>query len=81
MGIAGGTTLGTWLGTFLLCNRELEVLRLLARGKSNLAISGLLSITEGTVKFHVNNILTKLDVGDRTQAVIVALQHGLVRLD
>lgn len=64
-----------------LTARELEVLRLLARGKSNSDISGLLSITEGTVKFHVNHVLEKLGVNDRTQAVIVALQRGLVRLD
>lgn len=64
-----------------LTDRELEVLRLLARGKNNQDISGLLSITEGTVKFHVTNILVKLGVGDRTQAVITALQRGLVRLN
>src|SRR5579883_878046 len=63
-----------------LTDRELDVLHLLSKGKSNADIGLRLSITEGTVKFHVNNILTKLGVGDRTQAVITALQRGLVRL-
>jgi DNA-binding NarL/FixJ family response regulator len=63
-----------------LTDRELEVLHLLSKGKSNADIGLRLSITEGTVKFHVNNILTKLGVCDRTQAVITALQRGLVRL-
>jgi DNA-binding NarL/FixJ family response regulator len=64
-----------------LTNRELEVLQLLSTGKSNSNISTLLSISEGTVKFHINNIFTKLGVSDRTQAVITALQRGLVRLN
>lgn len=63
-----------------LTQRELEVLQLLAIGKSNQEISAALSITERTAKFHVNNILNKLGAGDRTQAVIVALKRGLVRL-
>ena len=64
-----------------LTDRELEVLRLLTKGNSNQEIAGLLSISEGTVKFHVNNILSKLGVKDRTQAVITALKRGLSRLD
>lgn len=63
-----------------LTNREMEVLRLLTQGKSNYEISTDLTITEGTVKFHVNNILSKLGVSDRTQAVITAFKRGLVRL-
>lgn len=63
-----------------LSERELEVLRLMARGKSNLEISTALSIAEGTVKFHVKNILSKLGVGDRTQAMIVALKRGIITL-
>lgn len=63
-----------------LSERELEVLRLMARGKSNLEISTALSIAEGTVKFHVKNILGKLAVGDRTQAMIVALKRGIITL-
>lgn len=64
-----------------LTNREMEVLRLLTKGKSNMEIGSVLTITEGTVKFHVNNILGKLNVSDRTQAVITALKRGLTRLE
>ncbi|WP_036486495.1 response regulator transcription factor [Myxosarcina sp. GI1] len=63
-----------------LSDRELEVLRLMATGKSNLEIGTILSIAEGTVKFHVKNILSKLEVGDRTQAMIVALKRGIITL-
>ncbi len=64
-----------------LTDRELEVLRCLSKGHSNQEIAALLAISEGTVKFHVNNILSKLGVSDRTQAVIMALKRGLARLD
>lgn len=64
-----------------LTDRELEVLRLMAAGKSNREIGADLFITVGTVKAHVNNILSKLDVSDRTQAVITALKRGLVSLE
>ena len=64
-----------------LTNREMEVLRLLTKGNSNQEIGSKLKITEGTVKFHVNNILSKLNVSDRTQAVITGLKRGLTRLD
>jgi two-component system NarL family response regulator len=64
-----------------LTQRELEVLRLVAAGKSNREIGADLFITEGTVKAHVNNILSKLDVSDRTQAVTTALKRGLVQLE
>jgi len=61
--------------------RELEVLRLVAAGNSNKQIAGILSISEPTVKGHVSNILTKMGVGDRTQAVTLAIQKGLIHLD
>lgn len=64
-----------------LTDREIEVLRLLAQGKHNLEIGELLTITEGTVKFHINNIFNKLQVKDRAQAVIKALRRGLIRMD
>jgi DNA-binding NarL/FixJ family response regulator len=64
-----------------LTERELEVLRLMARGMSNREIGQELFITEGTVKAHVNNILSKLGVSDRTQAVTTALKRGLVQLE
>ncbi|NJM86102.1 MAG: response regulator transcription factor [Cyanobacteria bacterium CRU_2_1] len=63
-----------------LSRREREVLHLMAAGKSNLEIGNALRITEGTVKSHVNSILSKLSVSDRIQAVIVALKRGLVNL-
>jgi len=63
-----------------LSSREFEVLRLLATGNTNLQIASTLGITESTVKFHVNHVLAKLGVTDRTQAVLVALRKGLVRL-
>lgn len=63
-----------------LSAREQEVLVLLARGKSNKDIACHLGITEATVKSHVSAILVRLDVGDRTEAVVTALQRGLVHL-
>lgn len=68
-------------GSESLTERELEVLQLLARGNSNQKISIALSVSEGTVKYHINHILHKLRVSDRTQAVITALKRGLVRLE
>ena len=64
-----------------LTPRELEVLRGIVAGQSNKEIGAALSIGEGTVKAHVNNILGKLGVNDRTQAVTTALQRGIVHLD
>ena len=61
-----------------LSSRELEVLHLLVGGNSNKDIANLLGITEATVKSHVSTILMRLDVEDRTQAVVAALQRGLV---
>lgn len=61
--------------------REMEVLRLIAAGKSNKRIADALNITEGTVKVHLKNILSKLYANDRTQAVIAALKRGLINLD
>lgn len=63
-----------------LSAREHEVLELLAQGMSNRNIAETLFISEKTVKNHVSNILKKLSVNDRTQAVIVALKLGLVKL-
>jgi DNA-binding NarL/FixJ family response regulator len=64
-----------------LSARELEVLILLVEGKSNQEAAAALSISESTIKFHVNHILAKLNAADRTQAVITALRRGLVRLN
>jgi two-component system NarL family response regulator len=63
-----------------LTERELEVLRLVAQGMSNLEISAALNITESTVKSNVNRILSKLGVKDRTQATIIALRRGIASL-
>jgi NarL family two-component system response regulator LiaR len=64
-----------------LTQREIEVLTLVARGRSNRAIGEQLYIGEATVKTHISNILTKLHLADRTQAAIYALRQGLVPLD
>jgi DNA-binding NarL/FixJ family response regulator len=63
-----------------LSHREREVLQLLATGNSNKKIGELLGITEATVKSHVSTILMRLNAEDRTQAVVSALQRGLVHL-
>ena len=60
--------------------RELQVLSLMAAGKRNKEIAGQLSIAEDTVKMHVRNILSKLQVNDRTEAVTIALRRGIIRL-
>lgn len=62
-----------------LSQRELEVLQLITNGNTNHQIAAALFITEGTVKYHVNNILGKLGVSDRTQAVIAAVKRGIVK--
>ncbi len=64
----------------LLSDREMEVLKLLAKGLSNKEIGRALWIGETTVKTHVSHILRKLDQSDRTQAVLAAVRAGLVRL-
>ncbi len=64
-----------------LSPREIGVLRLMMRGKSNRAIGLELGITESTVKSHVKNILIKMGVNDRTQAVTQAVQRGILSLD
>ena len=63
-----------------LSAREQEVLHLLASGKSNKDIASSLGITEATVKSHVSAILVRLGVSDRTEAVVTALQRGLIHL-
>ncbi|RCJ19568.1 DNA-binding response regulator [Nostoc minutum NIES-26] len=64
-----------------LTQREQEILSLLAAGKTNQEIALSLYITPGTVRVHVHAILHKLEVSDRTQAVVVALQKGLIKSD
>ena len=64
-----------------LSAREVEVLRLVARGSSNQEIARSLHISQATVKSHLIHIFGKLDVSDRTAAVTVALERGILRLD
>lgn len=61
-----------------LTERELGVLRLLARGLSNADIADRLALSEGTVRNYISAVLTKLDVSDRTQAAVLAIQQGLL---
>jgi DNA-binding NarL/FixJ family response regulator len=61
-------------------DREVEVLRLVARGAANKEIAAELVISESTVKSHIANIFQKLDVNDRTEAVTKALQKGIIKL-
>jgi DNA-binding NarL/FixJ family response regulator len=64
-----------------LTERELDVLRLLVKGCSNREVGDGLGIAENTVRIHVSRILDKLGVADRTQAVLLAIQRGLVHFD
>ena len=83
----GRTRGGTYIPTVeirrplhLLTRRECEVLQMLADGKSNRGIGEALFISEKTVKNHVSNILQKMNVNDRTQAVVVAIKNGWVEV-
>ena len=64
-----------------LSEREVEILQWIATGLSNKGIARKAGITEGTVKFHVNNILSKLQCASRTEAVSLALKRGLIHLN
>jgi len=72
--------LAEYLGSEKLSQREMEVLAHIARGKRNKEIAAALSIAEDTVKMHVKNILEKLQVSDRTEAVTLALRRGILHL-
>jgi DNA-binding CsgD family transcriptional regulator len=63
-----------------LTEREVEILARVARGRSNSEIASGLGVTEGTVKGHLRRIFLKLGVSNRTQAAIVALQRGRLRV-
>jgi two-component system NarL family response regulator len=63
-----------------LSDREVEILSLIVQGKSNKEIGSVLFVTEATIKFHVTNILQKLNARDRTQAVTEALRRGILHL-
>ncbi|HEY0105156.1 MAG TPA: response regulator transcription factor, partial [Rhizomicrobium sp.] len=67
-------------GDDVLSGREVEILRLVATGRTNKQIADKLLIAEETVKTHVKNVLSKLGVTDRTQAVTTALKRGIIEL-
>jgi NarL family two-component system response regulator LiaR len=69
------------VGTDILTEREVEVLKLVAQGLSNQTIAQHLHVGEGTVRFHVGNVLGKLRLENRTQAALYALRVGLARLE
>jgi len=72
--------LASYIVSRKLSQREIEVLTLISKGKSNKEAAQLLFITEDTIKMHVKNILQKLQASDRTQAVVIALQRGFLTL-
>lgn len=74
---AVGAKLAEQISQRQLSDREREVLQLMAQGKMNQDISDTLCISESTVKFHINNIFSKLGVSDRTQAVLIAIKRGM----
>lgn len=74
-----GNKLAERIASDALTGRELEVLALVAKGMANKEIANRIGVTEGTVKSHVNNIMTKMRVGSRTEAALAAIQRGLLR--
>lgn len=75
-----GARLSERMNSPQLTERERQVLLQMTEGKSNQEVADTLHISEGTIKFHVNSILRKLGVSDRTQAVLVALKRGIANL-
>jgi DNA-binding NarL/FixJ family response regulator len=78
---AVATRLAEFIPRVDLTGREVEVLRLVAKGLRNREIARVIGRTEGTVKVHLKNIHEKLGVDDRTEAVTLALQRGIIHLD
>ena len=78
---AVASVLAARVGHRALSSRELEVLRMVAKGLGNKEIAAALDIAEVTVKLHVSHVLQKLNVRDRTEAATVALQRGIISLE
>lgn len=74
---AGAWARGEWGLPVDLTEREMDVLRLVAAGKSNKEVGGVLCVTERTVEYHVGNVLAKLNLSSRVEAAIWAKDHGL----
>jgi two-component system NarL family response regulator len=74
-----GAKLADRMGANALSPRELKVLSLIAEGKSNKLIAAQLGITEGTVRTHVTNLMSKLGAASRTEAAMMAIRRGLLR--
>jgi DNA-binding NarL/FixJ family response regulator len=64
-----------------LSDREVEVLKLMSRGASNKEIAGTLSLSESTVRTHIQSIFQKMGVNNRTEAVIKAVNKGIIELN
>jgi len=64
-----------------LTEREMEIIQLIVKGRSNKEISSALFISEDTVKYHLKTLFTKLEAQDRTEAAISAIRHGIVHLE
>jgi DNA-binding NarL/FixJ family response regulator len=75
--VSSNQTQPATLITSKLTEREIDILRLIARGLGNVDIADHLFLSEGTVRNHVSSILSKLGVSDRTQAAVIAIRHGL----
>jgi DNA-binding NarL/FixJ family response regulator len=63
-----------------LSDREIEVLRLMAEGLTNAEIGAQIHLSEGTIRNYISTILDKLQVKDRTQAVVTAIRYGLIQV-
>jgi DNA-binding NarL/FixJ family response regulator len=78
---AAAKKLAERVGLAVLSDREMEVLELVTKGFKNKEIATMLNVTEHTAKAHVKNILEKLEVQDRTEAISVALQRGIIHIN
>ena len=76
---AAGAKLADRMGAPVLTGRELEVIRLVAAGRANKEIAAELSVSEGTVKSHLNSVTSKLGVTSRTEAALIAIRRGILR--